>query len=432
MGIWDRLSGQAGAQFLDVIQWVDDRGDTLLWRFPIYDQSITDQSKLVVREAQAAVFLSGGQLSQVFSAGTYTLDTPNSPIWSFFHTLGYGLQNPYKGDVLFVSTRQHTNNGWGTQNPFMMRDPEIGPVRVRAFGSFSFRVTEPARFLRELVGTDGHFTVDEVVGQLKKRVVASFTTAVAQLGVPVLDLAAHYGDLGDAIRDRMSPELEQAYGVALTDFTVANISVPEEVEKALDARSRMGMLGDLGAYTRLQAADALGDAARNPGLGGLGASMGVGMGLGQTVAGALAAQPPPSPEAWHYEGPDGRAELDASEIVRRAAASPQARHLVWKAGWPAWKAVTEVPELARSLPPPPPPSAAGGSTWHYAGPTARAELAATAIAAAVQAAPEARHLVWRPGWPGWKPATEVPEIQSLLGNGGPPPLPGEDEPPPLP
>ncbi|MCB9664402.1 MAG: SPFH domain-containing protein [Alphaproteobacteria bacterium] len=383
MGIWDKLSGQARAQFLDVIQSLEGDGDTLLRRFPIYDQAITDQSKLIVREGQVAVFLSGGKLSEVFGPGTYTLDTPNSPIWSFFHTLGYGLENPYKGDVLFVSTTQHTDNGWGTQNPFMMRDAEFGPVRLRAFGSFSFRVKDAAVFVRELVGTDGHFTVDEVVGQLKKRVVVAFTTAVARLGVPVLDMAAHQAELGDRIRDVMGPELEAAYGIGLTDFTVANISLPEEVEKALDTRSRMGVLGDLGAYTRLQAADAIGDAARNPGVGGMGASLGVGVGVGQVMAGALGQAMAPSVGA---------------------------------------------PGAPQAATPPPLPD----DRFHYAGPQGQQQAEAPAIAASVRAAPDARHLVWRKGWSGWKPAKEVPEIAALLTSDEPPPLPDDDGPPPLP
>jgi membrane protease subunit (stomatin/prohibitin family) len=364
MGLWDRITGQIGQQFLDVLQWLDDRGDTLVWRFPIADQAITDQSKLVVREGQSALFLDQGRLSEVFGPGTYTLDTPNSPIVSFFRSIAYGMQTPYKGDVLFVSTRQFTNNGWGTQNPFMMRDAEFGPVRVRAFGTYSFRVSDPTRFLREIVGTDGRFTTDEIHGQLKKQVVAAFTAAVAQAGVPVLDLAAHYVQLGDRIRKEMQPLLEAGYGLTLTDLTIGNISLPPEVEAALDQRTKMGVLGNLDAYAKLKAAEAVGDAARNPGLGGAGVGLGAGVALGQVVAGTLqnaaSAQPPPPPlpSRLHYAGPSGQSEKTAAEIAAEVRKDPGARHLVWKPGMDAWKSPAEVPEVAAllSVPPPLPPA----------------------------------------------------------------------------
>ncbi|MCB9682479.1 MAG: SPFH domain-containing protein [Alphaproteobacteria bacterium] len=452
MGIWDRIKGQAGAQFLDVLQWLDNTNDTVVWRFPIHDQAITDQSKVIVREGQAAVFVAEGQLSEVFGPGTYTLDTANQPITSFFRTIAYALENPYKGDVLFVSTRQFTANGWGTQNPFMMRDAEFGPVRVRAFGTFSFRVTDPATFIRQIVGTDGRFTTDEITGQLKKRVVAAFTAAVAQAKVPVLDLAAHYTDLGDKIAAQMNPGFQSEYGLTLTDFTIGNISLPPEVEQALDTRSRMGILGDLNAYTRLQAADALQAAASNPGVGGAGVGLGMGVGVGgmmsqmlgqataapgtfnpQTGMGGAPTPPPvPGSAVYHYNGPTGQAQLSAAQIAARVQGDPDADHLVWAAGWPSWKSWKDVPEVAGQLPPPvaaPPPAPA--TTYLYHGAEGQQELSLAAVVAAVRAAPEGGHHVWRPGWPAWKPAAEVPEIAARLGV-EPPPMPGSDGPPPPP
>lgn len=371
MGIWDKITGGMGAQFLDVIQWLDDSNDTVVWRFPIHDQAITDQSKLIVREGQAGVFVAEGRLSDVFAPGTYTLSTPNTPIWSFFKSIAYALNNPYKGDALFVSTRIFTNQGWGTQAPFMMRDPEFGPVRVRAFGSFSFRVTDPAVFIKNIVGTDGHFTTEEVVGQLKKRVVAAFSTAVGTAGIPLLDLVGSYETIGTKVRDQIQDEFTTQYGVTLTDLTIGNIGLPPEVEAALDQRSKIGILGNsMHQFTQMKAAEAIGDAARNEGVGGAGVGMGIGVGMGQMMSGVMAgmtgqappppppqAPPPPPPQAatWHYSGPDGQSQATADQIIAKIVANPAGAHHVWQPGWAGWKPAHEVPELAARMPPPPPP-----------------------------------------------------------------------------
>ncbi len=451
MGIWDRITGQASAQFLDVIQWLDDSNDTLVYRFPIYDQAITDQSKVIVREGQSAVFVAEGRLSDVFAPGTYSLDTPNSPVLSFFKSIAYGMQNPYKGDILYTSTRQFTDNGWGTQNPFMMRDAEFGMVRVRAFGTYSFRVIDPATFIRQVVGTDGLFTTDEITGQLKKKLVSSFATAVGQARIPVLDLVASYEALGEQVRAGIDPKFREDYGITLTDLTVGNISLPKEVEAALDTRSKMGILGDLNAYTKLKSADAIEAAARNTGMGGAGMGMGMGMGMGAAVAGQMTggggsgvfnphqgmqsssgAVPPPVPSSqrFHYNGSGGQAELSVDEIVARVVADRTGQHLLWAPGFPAWKPWSEVEAVSTKVPPAAaaPPPLPGASTFHYHGPDGASELSAADIAAAVGAAPDESHLVWKTGWSGWKPANEVDEIASLLD--GPPPVP--EGPPPIP
>ncbi len=443
MGIFDRITGQARAQFLDVLEWVDDTRDTILWRHPIHDRAITDQSKLVVREGQAAVFLDGGAYSASFAPGTYTLDTPNAPIRTFFASIQYALETPYKGDVLFVNTRQFTENRWGTQAPFMMRDAEFGPVRVRAFGTFSFRVVDPVHFVREIVGSDGEFTTDEIVGQLKKRLVASFASEVAAAGIGVLDLAAHYVSLGDTLRDALSPAFAKEYGVEITDLTLANIGLPEAVEQALDTRSRMGILGDLGQYSRLQAAEAIGTAAANPGMGGAMAGAGVGLGVGQVMGQAFGqgmtgpasppappAGPPPLPtgDVWHYSGPDGKAELSADAIVQRITANRHGTHHVWRAGMDGWLPWDQVPALASKVPPAQQPPPIPTSQWHYSGPDGQAQLDSDGVVAKVQAAPDADHHVWAPGYDGWKPARQVPELAARLA--GPPPPPGNTPPPP--
>jgi hypothetical protein len=377
MGLWDKIVGQAKAQFLDVIQWLDDSNDTLVYRFDIHQQAITSNSKVIVREGQAACFIAEGRLSDVFAPGTYTLSTPNTPILSFFQSIAYAMETPYKGDVLFVSTRQFTNQGWGTQAPFMMRDPEFGPVRVRAFGSFSFRVVDPALFIREIVGTDGHFTTDEISGQIKKELVAAISSAIGQSKIPLLDLVGNYQAIGKTVRDTIDPDIKAKYGLALTDLTIANIGLPPEVEEALDQRSKMGILGNLNAYTQLKTAEAIGDAARNTGMGGAGIGMGVGVGMGNMMAGMMGgmqqqqqapapqmapppapgiAPPPPPVSSYHYSGPSGQSQGTLDQIVAAVLANPAGPHHVWQPGWAGWKPVAEVPEIAlRTQGPPPPP-----------------------------------------------------------------------------
>jgi membrane protease subunit (stomatin/prohibitin family) len=387
MGFWDTLKGHAKAQFLDVIEWLDSSSNILVYRYPVFNQAIQDGGKLVVREGQAAVFITEGKLSDVFGPGTYTLSTNTEALWSFFQSIKYQFNYPYKGDIYYVSTRQNTNQKWGTANPFMMRDPEIGPVRLRAFGIYAYRITDPAQFLREVVGTDGLFTTDEINGQLKRKLVSAFIDAVASLKMPVLDLATQYMDLGEALANQISPWFEEHYGITLTDFTIENISLPPKVEEMLDKRSQMGLLGNLNAYTQFQSANAIEAAAGQSGGGGLGASMmsaGVGLAMGNVVANQMAgsmghpgqqpynphmsppaapgtAPPPaPAPQIFHYSGPSGQQQLNAADVARQIAAAPGGKHHVWAPGWAGWKSWNEVPEIAGLVPPPAPSGGGGG------------------------------------------------------------------------
>ncbi|MCB9668907.1 MAG: SPFH domain-containing protein [Alphaproteobacteria bacterium] len=447
MGLWSTLKQHAGAQFLDVIEWLDNTNDTLVWRFPVFNQAITDNSKLVVREGQAAVFVSEGRLSDVFGPGTYTLDTRNTPITSFFKSIAYALQYPYKGDIYFVSTRQFTDNGWGTATPIMLRDAEFGPVRIRAYGVFSYRITDPAEFLRQIVGTDGLFTTDEINGQLKKKLVAGFASAVGKAKIPILDLAANYLEMGDQLATSITPTMQSSYGISLTDFTIQSISLPEAVEKALDERSKMGVLGDLNAYTQLQAAESIKTAAANTGLGGAGIGMGVGFGMGNMMGntmgnafggggqfnpqtgmqGGMPPGPPPPPPAatFHYSGPAGQGQKSLDELVAIVSADRNGAHNVWMQGWPGWKSVKEVPEVMSRLPPPvaaPPPFPAAAS-YHYNGSGGSGEMGLDQVVAAVKGDPSGKHHVWQQGWDGWKLAQDVPEIAGKLSAGPPPPPP---------
>ena len=440
MSIWNFLKPHVTAQFLDLIEWVDDSDDTLVWRFPVYNKAITDNSKLVVREGQTAVFVSEGKISDVFGPGTHNLDTKNIPILAFFQSIAYQFNYPYKGDVYFLSTRQFLDQRWGTTGPIMMRDAEFGAVRIRAHGVFGFQVMEPSTFLREVVGTDGLFTTDEITGQLKKKLVAALAETLGEADIPVLDLAAKYMTFGDVLIEKISPVFQTTYGLELTDFTIGNITLPESVEEALDARTRMGVLGDLDAYTQMQIADSVSDAAKNPGIGGAGVGMGVGFGMGNQMSQMMATTQggetfdphtglqsgqSQTPQVYHYKGAGEAVQLPAPEIASRIAAARDGSHLVWQPGWDEWLPWDAVEAIASQVPPaiesPPPLPTQPGDLWHYKGPEETAKLDTKTIQQRVNAAPDGKHYVWKKGWPEWQLVQDVGEFQ-----------PGSDEDPPPP
>ena len=376
MSLWDKLTGE----FIDVIEWTDDSRDTMVWRFERHGNEIKYGAKLTVREGQAAVFVHEGQLADVFGPGLYMLETNNMPIMTTLQHWDHGFQSPFKSEIYFVSTRRFQDLKWGTKNPIMLRDPEFGPTRLRAFGTYSIRVTDPALFLQEIVGTDGEVTTDEVTFQLRNVIVSRFSNALASSGIAALDIAANTDDLGEFLKSRIAPELA-AFGIETPALFVENVSFPEEVEKALDKRTSMGVVGDLGKYTQFQAAEAMRAAAENPGQAGGGMGAGLGMGMGMAMANAMgggspwgqqqapasqAAPPPPPPpppeRVWHIAengqttGPFARADLgrmvSSGDFTRET--------LVWSPGYAGWTAAGEVNELAQLFtiaPPPPPPPA---------------------------------------------------------------------------
>ncbi|MFJ2563018.1 SPFH domain-containing protein [Streptomyces sp. NPDC087568] len=374
MGLMDRIRGE----FIDIIEWTDDSRDTIVWRFPRYENEIKMGAKLVVRESQTAVFVNEGQIADVFTPGTYTLETQNLPVLSTLKGWKYGFHSPFKAEVYFVTTRQFTDLKWGTQNPVIVRDPEFGMVRLRAFGAFAARVVDAAALLRELAGTDPQFRTEEVQEYLRQLIVGRLATALATAGVPMLDLATRQDGLGAALSAALTEELAPA-GIAVPKFIIENISLPPEVEAAVDARSRMGIVGNLDQYTQLQAADAIGDAARNPGAAGEGVGLGVGMALGRRMAEGLTPQqpaaapapapaappvaPPPLPQQQWFIGAGG-AQLgpyDTAALTGLIGAGTLARTtLVWQNGMSGWLPAEQVPEVERlfgSVPPPLPPQA---------------------------------------------------------------------------
>ncbi len=374
MGLMDKLKGE----LIDIIEWLDDSRDTIVWRFPRYDNEIKMGAKLVVRESQTGVFVNEGQIADCYTPGTYTLQTQNMPILSTLKGWKYGFESPFKAEVYFVNTRLFTDMKWGTQNPVMVRDPEFGMVRLRAFGAYAARVTDPAKLLRELVGTDPQFRTEEVREYLRQMIVGRLGSALATAQVPMLDLAAQQGSIGARLAGVLSEELAPV-GIEIPTFIIENISVPPEVEAALDKRTQMGILGNLDQYTQFQAANALEQAATNPSGGASeGIGLGMGMAMGQRMAqqmggqqtggqpaapvpaaGGAADGPPPLPSsAQWYIGVAGQQQGPFDEPALRAhvaAGTLTAATLVWRAGMGQWTPADDVPEVASVLASAPPP-----------------------------------------------------------------------------
>ena len=292
MSILDKVKEAALNQFIEVIEWLDESKDTLLYRFPVAGQEIKNGAQLIVRESQAAVFVFEGQIGDVFTPGRYTIDGGNTPILSKLGAWKYGFNSPMKSEVYFVNTKQFTDMKWGTSNPVMLRDADFGIVRLRAFGAYSLRVADPGEFIKEVAGTNAHFQTEDIDGQLKRAIVTEFSDALGELKIPALDLAAQYKEVGESIREKINEDFA-GYGLVVTKFYVENISLPPEVEAAMDKRSSMGALGDAQTYMQFQAADALRDAAQNEGGGaGLGAGLGAGFAVGGQMANAFGQQGP--------------------------------------------------------------------------------------------------------------------------------------------
>jgi membrane protease subunit (stomatin/prohibitin family) len=366
MALMDKIFGE----FVDVIEWTDDTQDTMVYRFERYGNEIKYGAMLTVRESQAAVLVSEGEIADVFKPGMYELRTPNVPILSTLQNWHHGFESPFKAEVYFFNTKRFTDLKWGTKNPIIVRDPEFGPTRLRAFGTYVIRIADPATFLREIVGTDGRFTTDEITNQLRNLIVSRFAGVIASSGIPILDLAANYEQLGQFVTGRIAPEFAN-YGLELTKLLVENVSLPPEVEQALDRRTSMGMVGDLRKYTQFQAAEAMRAAAENPG-GDAGAGVGMGMGMamarqiGDAIAGqAGSATPPPLPtersfyvvRAGQQAGPFTTSELDrqiqAGELTRAS--------LVWTQGMSEWSSAEAVPDLAHLFATTPPPIPKGSA-----------------------------------------------------------------------
>ena len=367
MGILDFLTGE----FIDVIHWTDDTRDTMVWRFEREAHEIKYGAKLTVREGQAAVFVHEGQLADVFTPGLYMLETNNMPIMTTLQHWDHGFKSPFKSEIYYVNTTRFNDLKWGTKNPIMLRDPEFGPTRIRAFGTYSVKVTDPAKFLTEIVGTDGEFTMDEISYQIRNIIVQAFTRVIASSGIPVLDMAANTADLGKLIAGAIEETVAE-YGITIPELYIENISLPPAVEAALDTRTSRGLTGDLDAHMKYAAAEALRTGGEASGAMGAGMGAGLGMAMAGQMANPWARQtapatapmappPPPVENVWHIaEGGKTAGPFSRAALGRMASDGKLTRDtMVWTQGQDGWKPADEVDQLAQlfTVMPPPPPGA---------------------------------------------------------------------------
>lgn len=364
MGLFDKLRHE----FIDIVEWIDDTRNTLVWRFPRYNNEIKQGAQLIVRPAQMAIFVHRGQLADVFEEGVHTLNTENLPILSTLAGWKHGFNSPFRSEIYFVSTRQITDLKWGTPNPIMLRDPEFGPIRLRAFGTYALKATEPKALLKELVGTDGVVEADEVSELMRSIINTAFADMIAEKRIAALDLAAHYREFSEELRNYVQQRIDDEYGLSIPQLFIVNISLPEAVEKALDTRTSMGVIGDMQRYQQYQFGTAMGDAAKNPS-GGAGEGLGMGMGfamanrmMGAAGTGGPGGAPPPLPPqfVWHVaangktQGPYGPEQIQ--EGIAKGEIT--AKTLLWSPALAGWTTAGQIPEWTpyfQSAPPPPPP-----------------------------------------------------------------------------
>ena len=277
------ILGFIKGELLEIIEFTDDSRDTLAWRFPDEDKAIKNGAQLIVRESQMAQFVYLGQYGDAFGPGKHSLVTDNIPVLTKIKGWKYGFESPFKADVYFVTTRLFTGNKWGTANPIMMRDKDFGVVRLRAFGTFDFKIVDVPVFLKEVAGTDHHFRLDEFADTMRSRIVSVFSDALASAGVPALDVAARYSELGDALLPLINPQVTAKYGIEIGSFIVENISVPPEVEAAIDKRSSMSVIGNLNDYVKFQMAESMTKGGEGGSTAAIPAQMAMGFGMAQEM-----------------------------------------------------------------------------------------------------------------------------------------------------
>ncbi|MEO6260795.1 MAG: SPFH domain-containing protein [Thermoanaerobaculia bacterium] len=369
MSFLDNLKNQVSSQFIEIIEWLDESADTLVWRFPVHNQEIKMGAQLTVRENQLALFVNEGVAADLFPPGRYELTTQNIPIMTTLRGWKYGFQSPFKAEVYFFNTRQYSDLKWGTTNPVMMRDKDFGMIRLRAFGTYATRIVDAKKFFATIVGTQKLTTTSDILGQLRSTILSRLSDAIAESNVAALDMASKYDEIATAAIARVGPEFT-SYGLELSKFFVENISLPEEVEAAIDQRTKLGVLGDkMQQYTQMQTADSIKIAAANPGgLAGAGVGMGAGLAIGNAMgqgfgnqgAGFPAAPPPPPGGSggarWSVamEGKTyGPYTDDALKGMLQSGQIPMDAH-AWRPGSSGWSPVSEITELAVAPPPPPP------------------------------------------------------------------------------
>lgn len=287
MGIFDFIKNE----FIEVIDWVDDTSDTVIYKFPDKGNKIMKGAQLTVRESQVAVLMNEGEFGDVYPPGRHELTTSNMPITTTLKSWKYLFDSPFKVDVFFVNTKQFTNLKWGTSNPVIVRDPEFQQVRLRSFGTYTMRVTDPQKFIREFAGTHPWVRIDAVSEQLRNVIISKLSEGLAEAGVSVLDLAANFTELGDKLKPVFQQEFN-AWGIELGQFYIENVTLPEEVEKMLDKKTQLNMMGDkLNQFNQMQGGIALENLSNNPGAAGM-----AGMGAGVILTNMLQQQSQPAPQ----------------------------------------------------------------------------------------------------------------------------------------
>ncbi len=358
-------------ELIDIIEWLDDSSNTLVYRYERHNNEIKYGARLTVREGQMAVFINEGQLADVFKPGMHMLTTQNMPILSTLKGWKYGFESPFKAEVYFVNTRKFTDLKWGTPGPATMRDKEFGIVRATAFGIYTIRVKDAGIFIKDISGTEGRFTTEQVQENLRGKIGLRIKEVMPELGISIIDMEAKVTEMGTMLRARIGADFE-AMGLELCEVQVQDIGLPEEVEKAIDKRGAIAAVGNLQAYTQYETASAIRDAATTPnsaaGAGmGLGAGFAMGAQMANQMGGAMnagGAAPPPLPTAVAFHVAIGGAQTGPFDLIalQSQASGGQLKRdtLVWKNGMAQWVKAGEVAELASlfaNTPPPLPPTA---------------------------------------------------------------------------
>jgi membrane protease subunit (stomatin/prohibitin family) len=372
MGLWDKLKGE----LIDIIEWIDNSQDTLIYRFERQGNEIKYGAQLNVRDTQVAIFVNEGTMqdkngdgvADVILPGLHTLETKNIPLLTTLKGWKYGFNSPFKAEVYFVNTKQFINQGWGTKNEFTIMDPQLKkPIRLKAFGTYAFKIKDPVKLIRAVVGTDGNFTVDEISNQLRNIITVRFTDTIASSGISIFNLAANYNELSETVVANVNADFDEL-GLQVTKLFVENISFPPEIEAAIDKSGSMGILGDLNAFNQYQMGNAIEKAAENPNGG---ASGGMGMGMGFMMANNMGNQnqqqnnqnnnnmpPPPPPVTAFFVAVNGQqtGPFDMNTLMQMGKTGNLTKEsMVWKQGMAAWAAAGQVGDLSNifnSIPPP--------------------------------------------------------------------------------
>ncbi len=367
MGLFDKLKGE----LIDIIEWLDSTDDTMVYRFERRGNEIKNGAQLTVRESQVAVFINEGELADVFPPGRYQLTTQNLPILSTLKGWKHGFNSPFKAEVYFLNTKRFTNQKWGTPNVFYIRDADFGSVSLRAFGTYTMKITDPVKFIKEVAGTSGEFTTDEIKDEMRSMIITRFIDAIGESKLALLDFAQNYKDLSEFCQEKLGEEFQE-YGLEITKFLISSISLPDELQKRLDEGTGMNMLGDMNKYSQMKGADAMSNAANNTGGSGGGMENMMGMAMMQQMMNQQQQQqnqqnqqgnnpPPPPPGSQYHVSVNGQQSgpFDLNSLKQLIAQNQITKETyVWKEGMPSWLAASQVPEVAAlfgATPPPPPP-----------------------------------------------------------------------------